>query len=91
MPFTLPCRPILSHVPKCRYMHLSAVRAMPRMTKTAAPRGDELVDALLDLKAPQVGDDTSAAGHMVLQQQRRMLYYLRLIEHEMPRLVGELV
>ena len=35
--------------------------------------------------------DTSSAGHIRLQQQRRVLYYWRLIEHEMPNLVGELV
>jgi hypothetical protein len=34
--------------------------------------------------------DISAAGHLWLRQQRRMLYYMRLIEHEVPQLVGEL-
>ena len=34
-------------------------------------------------------DDTTAAGHIWLQQQRQTLQYLRLIEHEMPQLVGE--
>lgn len=34
-------------------------------------------------------DDTTAAGHIWLQQQRQTLQYLRLIEHEMPKLVGE--
>lgn len=64
---------------------------MARMNKAATVQGDELADAILDLKAQQIGDDTSAAGHMVLQQQRKLLYYLRLIEHEMPKLVGEYV
>ena len=90
MSFATPYRQLLSHIPKCRHMHSSAVRTMPRMTKATATRGDDLVDALLDFKTPQTGNDTSSAGHMMLQQQRRMLYYLRLIEHEMPRLVGEL-
>jgi hypothetical protein len=34
-------------------------------------------------------NDTSSAGHLYLNQQRQNLHYLRLIEHEMPKLVGE--
>ena len=34
-------------------------------------------------------NDISSAGHVYLGQQRQNLYYLRLIEHEMPKLVGE--
>jgi hypothetical protein len=33
-------------------------------------------------------DDTATAGHIMLQEQRQVLHYLRLIEHEMPKLVG---
>lgn len=32
--------------------------------------------------------DTTAIGHMIIQQQRQDLKYMRLIEHEMPKLVG---
>lgn len=52
---------------------------------------DELIteDLLEDiLEDPYDGDDTVSAGHMMLQQQRETLHYLRLIEHEMPKLVG---
>lgn len=35
------------------------------------------------------GNDTTSAGHLMLRQKRQHLYYLRLIEHEMPKLVGE--
>jgi small subunit ribosomal protein S35 len=38
---------------------------------------------------PFADDDTTSAGHLMLQGQRQVLYYLRLIEHEMPKLVGE--
>lgn len=31
--------------------------------------------------------DVSAAGHLWLRQQRRVLQYMRLIEHEVPQLV----
>lgn len=34
-------------------------------------------------------DDTASSGHLMLRQQRQVLYYLRLIEHEMPKLVGK--
>ncbi|SRR6266702_1324211 len=34
-------------------------------------------------------NDASSAGHLYLLQQRQNLHYLRLIEHEMPKLVGE--
>ena len=33
------------------------------------------------------GQGSSSAGHLLLQQQRHMLKYMRLIEHEMPKLV----
>lgn len=33
--------------------------------------------------------DSSSTGHLFLAQQRQNLRYLRLIEHEMPKLVGE--
>ncbi|KAI0320344.1 mitochondrial ribosomal subunit protein-domain-containing protein [Amylostereum chailletii] len=43
-----------------------------------------------DLEAIQdfEDDDTTVAGHLWLQQQRHNLHYLRLIEHEMPKLVA---
>lgn len=34
-------------------------------------------------------NDTSSIGHEILEQQRQALNYMRLIEHEMPQLVGE--
>ncbi|KAJ3857855.1 mitochondrial ribosomal subunit protein-domain-containing protein [Lentinula lateritia] len=33
-------------------------------------------------------DDTTSAGHLMLREQRQTLHYLRLIEHEMPKLVA---
>ncbi|KAJ6621646.1 mitochondrial ribosomal subunit protein-domain-containing protein [Mycena sp. CBHHK59/15] len=33
-------------------------------------------------------DDSASAGHLMLREQRQILYYLRLIEHEMPKLVA---
>jgi len=46
-------------------------------------------DQAFDLLDDEFDDDDSAsAGHLMLRQQRQLLYYLRLIEHEMPKLVG---
>ena len=33
-------------------------------------------------------NDTTGVGHMILDQQRQLLHYMRLIENEMPQLVG---
>ena len=46
---------------------------------------EELWEHLED--SPEV-DDAPSSGHLILQQQRMLLDYLRLIEHEMPKLVG---
>jgi small subunit ribosomal protein S35 len=43
----------------------------------------------MDLEPPEAEDDTTVAGHIMLRQQRQLLYHMRLIEHEMPKLVGE--
>ncbi|KAJ7103606.1 mitochondrial ribosomal subunit protein-domain-containing protein [Mycena belliarum] len=40
------------------------------------------------LETPFEDDDSTSAGHLMLQEQRQVLYYLRLIEHEMPKLVA---
>lgn len=33
-------------------------------------------------------EDSPSAGHIILQEYRQNLHYFRLIEHEMPKLVG---
>ncbi|KAJ7071117.1 mitochondrial ribosomal subunit protein-domain-containing protein [Mycena amicta] len=54
-----------------------------------AAQNDWDEDFYLDLLGtPYEDDDTVAAGHLMLQHQRQLLYYLRLIEHEMPKLVA---
>ena len=44
----------------------------------------------MDLEPSETEDDTTVAGHIRLRQHRQQLYHMRLIEHEMPKLVGEL-
>jgi small subunit ribosomal protein S35 len=46
---------------------------------------DELLEQWDDFSEVE---DSPSAGHIVLQEYRQTLHYLRLIEHEMPKLVG---
>ncbi|KAF7310834.1 MRP-S28 domain-containing protein [Mycena chlorophos] len=65
--------------------------AAPRrgLVNLAATEEDWNEDFYLDmLSTPYEDDDTVAAGHIMLQNHRQLLYYLRLIEHEMPKLVA---
>ena len=46
-------------------------------------------DDLFDLLTEQENvADSPALGHHILEQKREVLHYMRLIEHEMPKLVG---
>ena len=76
----------------------SHFRSSPRLFSSSAPvsiRRSNLDEVLTADTAFEALDDyyddndTASAGHLMLQQQRQVLYYLRLIEHEMPKLVGE--
>jgi small subunit ribosomal protein S35 len=65
---------------------------MPRRRTPTPSRTAErftVEDALAGLELDFADDDTSSLGHLMLREQRKLLYYLRLIEHEMPKLVGE--
>ncbi|KAF9040520.1 mitochondrial ribosomal subunit protein-domain-containing protein [Panaeolus papilionaceus] len=42
-----------------------------------------------NLEEPDSGiEDSPSSGHLILQEQRQLLHYMRLIEHEMPKLVA---
>jgi hypothetical protein len=43
--------------------------------------------SLDDLEAPDGEDGGTAAMHMVLNERRQDIYFMRLIEHELPKLV----
>ena len=52
---------------------------------------EEDMDELWEhIEEPADTEDSPSAGHIMLQKQRVMLHYMRLIEHEMPKLVGTL-
>jgi small subunit ribosomal protein S35 len=55
-------------------------------------RGARSVKPTLEDLTPEddMPEDTTWAGHQLLAQNRRALYYMRLVEHEVPRLVGVL-
>jgi len=50
---------------------------------------DDMEDLWDQIEEPSDIEDSPSVGHLVLQQQRLLLNYMRLIEHEMPKLVGE--
>lgn len=60
-----------------------------RAIDTTTMAGPTTEDVLAGLELDFEDDDTSSLGHLMLRQQRQTLHYLRLIEHEMPKLVGE--
>lgn len=66
---------------------------MARQRPTAAKSQiQETLDDQFDmdlLEEQFANDDTTAVGHLILAQQRRLLYYMRLIEHDMPKLAGK--
>ena len=49
---------------------------------------DDMEDLWDQIEEPSDVEDSPSVGHLVLQQQRLLLNYMRLIEHEMPKLVG---
>jgi len=82
---TLP-RDSPSIIPTARNFHSSR----PALARRAKVEEKLTSDQALDLFDDDFDDDDSAsAGHLMLREQRQVLYYLRLIEHEMPKLVGE--
>jgi hypothetical protein len=54
-------------------------------------RLEEFPDNVLEeqLEDDFADDDTTTLGHMVLQEYRDILYHMRMIEHDMPKLVGK--
>jgi hypothetical protein len=87
-------RPLLS----VRQFHSSHPALARRSPRRKAVKGDgltpEQAEELLGLDGEdgEEGgngyDDTTTIGHIMLRQERKQLHYLRLIEHEMPKLVG---
>lgn len=84
--------PLLAKPDLCRQFQASRLLLddQPPVQPPAPPK-EELIDAYEaedTLNYDFDDDDTTSGGHLMLRQQRQTLYYLRLIEHEMPKLVG---
>jgi hypothetical protein len=74
-----------------RIKSAAADAAISKKARTAVRRPEPLTEEeFMDLLEQDIkGDDTTTLGHYLLQWEREHLRYLRLIEHEMPKLVGE--
>ena len=94
----------LANLPKgSRNLHASSIQRYPRanakrnvgipapplLAKTGQFLDeDEHIEETIPYEE-RMGHGSSSAGHLLLQQQRHMLKYMRLIEHDMPKLVSE--
>ncbi|KAJ2920375.1 hypothetical protein MD484_g174, partial [Candolleomyces efflorescens] len=61
---------------------------MARRTKSVLEENISEDDLFLLLSEPGLVRDSPSLGHHVLMEKRMVLHYLRLIEHEMPKLVA---
>ena len=80
--------PTVSYTARQSFHSTSVVAARSDNKDTARTR--QVPFNLMDLEPSETEDDTTVAGHLMLRQHRQRLYHMRLIEHEMPKLVGEL-
>ena len=89
---------IMASLARRLFASTSHIRSSSRLFSSSAPVSvrrsnlDEVLTADTAFEALEDyfdDNDTASAGHLMLRQQRQVLYYLRLIEHEMPKLVGE--
>lgn len=76
----------------------AAARQSPTQTQNEGGYGrrtkpvieDDMEELWDNLEEPDSGiEDSPSSGHLILQEQRQLLHYMRLIEHEMPKLVGK--
>jgi hypothetical protein len=59
--------------------------------RTRSVLEDDMENLWDQLEEPADVADSPSSGHIYLQRQRELLNYMRLIEHEMPKLVGGFV
>ncbi|KAI8980734.1 mitochondrial ribosomal subunit protein-domain-containing protein [Trametes punicea] len=97
MALTRPCRAAFAPLIGANRFHTCSVLAArqnaaapaPSRTRRAVPNLEpfEIDEDIFEDQVPQE-DDVPEPTHKYLQQQRSVLHYLRLIEHEMPKLVA---
>ncbi|TFK41257.1 mitochondrial ribosomal subunit protein-domain-containing protein [Crucibulum laeve] len=62
--------------------------AQARRTKSVLEEEADEEELYNHISDPADYEDTPSGGHIILRQQRQTLHYLRLIEHEIPKLVA---
>lgn len=71
-----------------RHVQSTAVTSESRTRKQTKRYEVEDLDFDIDLLPEFEDDDATSAAHLIIQQQRQLLHYLRLIERDAPRLKG---
>lgn len=86
MRFPLQCpRPAIARQFHCTPRVLARRDVAKRM-----PLPRDLVEFDIEEDFPEFsGNDIPSGAHIALHQQRQLAYYMRLIENEMPKFVGE--
>lgn len=80
-----PCRRGLPSMMAVRNFHATTQVSMRKKTYKTSETDDE---EILQHFQPDAGLDVPVAGYLLHRQQRQTLYYMRLIEHEIPKLVA---
>lgn len=87
-----PCQTFTRRVLSSRQFSTTPAVLARTRGKLTMPQLNEKLNAIAQTPGMQLIEDdiedTTAVGHMMLDQQRQLLHYMRLIENEMPRLVG---
>lgn len=81
-----PCRRGLPSMMAARQFHATTQVSMRKKLSKASKADDE---EILQHFQPDGGLDVPVAGYLLHRQQRQTLYYMRLTEHEIPKLVGQ--
>lgn len=91
MRFPLQCaRPTSSSLQVARQFHCTPRVFARRDVAKKMPLPRDLVEFDIEEDFPEFsGNDIPSGAHIALHQQRQLAYYMRLIENEMPKFVGE--
>ncbi|KAH9487028.1 37S ribosomal protein S24, mitochondrial [Psilocybe cubensis] len=85
--------PSACRISQASFSTSSALQARKRVRNKAPRRTNSVLEDDLEEIWEHFEDsadtyDSPTAGHIILQNERQMLHYMRLIEHEMPKLVA---
>lgn len=90
MRFPLQCSRPASSLQAARQFHCTPRVLARRDVAKRMPLPRDLVEFDIEQDFPEFsGNDIPSGAHIALHQQRQLAYYMRLIENEMPKFVGE--